>query len=98
MSETTMAATASGGRPKVSKISEAVIRIAGNSQDGIQAIGGFFARLAGRGEQEGMTFMTNSSPISRGASIFQVPGGSGGGLGAGGDADPVLPLFQHSYE
>jgi 2-oxoglutarate ferredoxin oxidoreductase subunit alpha len=32
--------------PKISKISEAVIRIAGNSQDGIQAIGGFLARLA----------------------------------------------------
>jgi len=47
MSEATMTAPASGGRPKVSKISEAVIRIAGNSQDGIQAIGGFLARLAG---------------------------------------------------
>ena len=44
MNEATVAAAASGGRPKVSKISEAVIRIAGNSQDGIQAIGGFLAR------------------------------------------------------
>ena len=40
MSEATMTAPASGGRPKVSRIPEAVIRIAGNSQDGIQAIGG----------------------------------------------------------
>jgi 2-oxoglutarate ferredoxin oxidoreductase subunit alpha len=37
--------------PRISKISEAVIRIAGNSQDGIQAIGGFLARLAGRSER-----------------------------------------------
>jgi len=49
---------ASGGEAKVSRISEVVIRIAGNSQDGIQAIGGFLARLAGRSEQEVMTFMT----------------------------------------
>ena len=39
-----MTAQPSGGTPKVSKISETVIRIAGNSQDGIQAIGGFLAR------------------------------------------------------
>ena len=32
--------------PKVSKVTEAVIRIAGNSQDGIQSIGGFLAQLA----------------------------------------------------
>ena len=48
MSEATVAAPATGGGGlKVAKISEAVIRIAGNSQDGIQAIGGFLARLAG---------------------------------------------------
>ena len=46
-----MTTVPSGGAPKVSKINEAVIRIAGNSQDGIQAIGGFLARLAGRSEQ-----------------------------------------------
>ena len=44
MSEkTTSAPVPSGGVPM--KISEAVIRFAGNSQDGIQAIGGFLARL-----------------------------------------------------
>jgi hypothetical protein len=41
MSDTTL--TAPNGAPKISRISEAVIRIAGNSQDGIQAIGGFLA-------------------------------------------------------
>jgi len=51
MSDATAAATAEGGSPKISNVSEAVIRIAGNSQDGIQAIGGFLARLAGRSEQ-----------------------------------------------
>ena len=56
MSESILTASPSG--PKVSKVSEAIIRIAGNSQDGIQAIGGFLARLAGRSEQEVMTFMT----------------------------------------
>jgi 2-oxoglutarate ferredoxin oxidoreductase subunit alpha len=62
---------------RISDIPEAVIRIAGNSQDGIQAIGGFLARLAGRSEQEVMTFMTIPSTISGGPSIFQVRIGSG---------------------
>ena len=74
MSESTL--TAAGG-PKLTRITEAVIRIAGNSQDGIQAIGGFLARLAGRSEQEVMTFMTIPSTISGGPSIFQVRIGSG---------------------
>jgi 2-oxoglutarate ferredoxin oxidoreductase subunit alpha len=86
------------GTPKVSKISEAVIRIAGNSQDGIQAIGGFLARLAGRSEQEVMTFMTIPSTISGGPSIFQVRIGSGEVLSAGDDADVLLAFYQHSYE
>src|SRR5664279_5103769 len=87
-----------GGASKVSKISEAVIRIAGNSQDGIQAIGGFLARLAGRSAQEVMTFMTIPSTISGGPSIFQVRIGSGEVLSAGDDADVLLAFYQHSYE
>src|SRR5258708_7552072 len=98
MSDTTIAAQSSGGTPKVSRISEAVIRIAGNSQDGIQAIGGFLARLAGRSEQEVMTFMTIPSTISGGPSIFQVRIGSGEVLSAGDDADVLLAFYQHSYE
>src|SRR5271169_2817401 len=98
MSDPTAAATAQGGSPKVSKVSEAVIRIAGNSQDGIQAIGGFLARLAGRSEQEVMTFMTIPSTISGGPSIFQVRIGSGEVLTAGDDADMLLCFYQHSYE
>src|SRR5512144_192861 len=84
--------------PKVSRISEVVIRIAGNSQDGIQAIGGFLARLAGRSEQEVMTFMTIPSTISGGPSIFQVRIGSGEVLSPGDEADLVLAFYQHSYE
>lgn len=80
------------------KISEAVIRIAGNSQDGIQSIGGFLARLAGRSEQEVMTFMTIPSTISGGPSIFQVRIGTGEVLSAGDDADVLLAFYQHSYE
>jgi 2-oxoglutarate ferredoxin oxidoreductase subunit alpha len=87
-----------GGAPKVAKINEAVIRIAGNSQDGIQAIGGFLARLAGRSEQEVMTFMTIPSTISGGPSIFQVRIGSGEVLSAGDEADMLLCFYQHSYE
>ena len=97
MSET-IATASSNGAPKISKINEAVIRIAGNSQDGIQAIGGFLARLAGRSEQEVMTFMTIPSTISGGPSIFQVRIGSGEVLSAGDDADVLLAFYQHSYE
>jgi 2-oxoglutarate ferredoxin oxidoreductase subunit alpha len=86
------------GKPAVSRISEVVIRIAGDSQDGIQAIGGFLARLAGRSEQEVMTFMTIPSTISGGPSIFQVRIGSGEVLSAGDDADVLLAFYQHSYD
>ncbi len=97
MSESTLTPPV-GGTPKVSKVTEAVIRFAGNSQDGIQAIGGFLARLAGRSEQEVMTFMTIPSTISGGPSIFQVRIGSGEVLSAGDEADVLLAFYQHSYE
>src|SRR3989454_8476251 len=97
MSESTLTAASPGGTP-VERISEAIIRIAGNSQDGIQAIGGFLARLAGRSEQEVMTFMTIPSTISGGPSIFQVRVGSGEVLSPGDDADMLVAFYQHSYE
>jgi 2-oxoglutarate/2-oxoacid ferredoxin oxidoreductase subunit alpha len=101
MSESTLIAEATD-RPKVqartAQITEAVIRLAGNSQDGIQAIGGFLARLAGRSEQEVMTFMTIPSTISGGPSIFQVRVGSGEVMSAGDDADLLVAFYQHSYE
>ena len=98
MSNVIDAAPSSGGAAKILKINEAIIRIAGNSQDGIQAIGGFLARLAGRSEQEVMTFMTIPSTISGGPSIFQVRIGSGEVLSAGDEADMLLCFYQHSYE
>ena len=98
MNNSAMTDQAAGGSPKVSKVAEAVIRIAGNSQDGIQAIGGFLARLAGRSAQEVMTFMTIPSTISGGPSIFQVRIGSGEVLSAGDEADVLLAFYQHSYE
>src|ERR1022692_1774186 len=98
MSETMTTVPPSGGAPKFQKINEAVIRIAGNSQDGIQAIGGFLARLAGRSEQEVMTFMTIPATISGGPSIFQVRIGSGEVLSSGDEADVLLAFYQHSYE
>jgi 2-oxoglutarate ferredoxin oxidoreductase subunit alpha len=97
MSESIITPPVNGGAPKVSKVSEAVIRFAGNSQDGIQAIGGFLARLAGRSEQEVMTFMTIPSTISGGPSIFQVRIGSGDVLSAGDEADVLVAFYEHSY-
>ena len=76
----------------------AVIRLAGNSQDGIQSIGGFLARLAGRTAQEVMTYMTIPSTISGGPSIFQVHIGSGEVLTAGDEADVLVTFYQHSYD
>jgi 2-oxoglutarate ferredoxin oxidoreductase subunit alpha len=99
MSDTKVAAEpAAGGTQEASRIAETVIRIAGNSQDGIQAIGGFLARLAGRSEQEVMTFMTIPSTISGGPSIFQVRIGSGEVLSSGDEADVLLAFYAHSYE
>src|SRR5216117_2971115 len=73
------------------------MRIASNSQDGIQAIGGFLARLGSRSEQEVMTFMTIPSTISGGPSIFQARIGSGEVLTSGDEADVLLAFYQHSY-
>lgn len=98
MSDSISTAPKAGGQTNNSNISEAVIRIAGNSQDGIQSIGGFLARLAGRSEQEVMTFMTIPSTISGGPSIFQVRIGTGEVLSAGDEADVLLAFYQHSYE
>ncbi len=79
-------------------IDDAVIRLAGNSQDGIQTVGGFLARLAGRSAQDVMTYMTIPSTISGGPSIFQVRIGSGEVLSAGDEADFLVAFHQHSYE
>ena len=98
MSDSTNLVAPAGETPAVTRVPEAVIRIAGNSQDGIQALGGFLARLAGRSEQEVMTFMTIPSTISGGPSIFQVRIGSGEVLSAGDEADVLLAFYQHSYE
>src|ERR1700749_2842637 len=98
MSDTTLSTPETPAGSRVSKITEAVIRFAGNSQDGIQAIGGFLARLAGRSEQEVMTFMTIPATISGGASIFQVRMGSGEVLSSGDEADVLLAFYQHSYD
>ena len=79
-------------------INDAVIRLAGNSQDGIQTAGAMLARLAGRSDQEVMTYMTIPSTISGGPSIFQVRIGTGEVLSAGDEADFLVAFYQHSYE
>ena len=99
--------TASGGtvlpaaaradlRPE--NINDAVIRLAGNSQDGIQSAGAFLARLAGRSDQDVMTYMTIPATISGGPSIFQVRIGTGEVLSAGDEADFLVAFYQHSYQ
>jgi 2-oxoglutarate/2-oxoacid ferredoxin oxidoreductase subunit alpha len=88
--------TASPGSAR--SIQDVVIRLAGNSQDGIQSIGGFLARLAGRSDQDVMTYMTIPSTISGGPSIFQVRMGTGDILSAGDRADMLVAFYQHSYE
>src|SRR5213596_1296779 len=79
-------------------IQDAVIRLAGNSQDGIQTAGAFLARLAGRSDQDVMTYMTIPSTISGGPSMFQVRIGSGEVLSAGDEADFLVAFYQHSYQ
>ena len=87
---------APNGQPRT--IQDAVIRLAGDSQDGIQTIGGFLARLAGRSDQDVMTYMTIPSTISGGPSIFQVRMGNGDILSAGDQADLLVAFYQHSYD
>ena len=79
-------------------IHDAVIRLAGNSQDGIQTAGAFLARLAGRSAQEVMTYMTIPATISGGPSIFQVRIGTGEVVSAGDEADFLVAFYQHSYQ
>ncbi len=94
--EPTRAGSAGNGSAK--PIQDVVIRLAGNSQDGIQTIGGFLARLAGRSDQDVMTYMTIPSTISGGPSIFQVRMGTGDILSAGDRADMLVAFYQHSYD
>jgi len=79
-------------------IRDAVIRLAGDSQDGIQSAGAMLARLAGRSAQEVMTYMTIPSTISGGPSIFQVRIGTGEVVSAGDEADFLVAFYQHSYD
>jgi 2-oxoglutarate ferredoxin oxidoreductase subunit alpha len=91
-------ASSGGQKPsRARRIQDAVIRLAGNSQDGIQAIGGFLARLAGRTDKDVMTYMTIPATISGGPSIYQVRLGTGEVLSAGDDVDILVAFYQHSY-
>src|SRR5436190_20591599 len=78
-------------------INDAVIRLAGNSQDGIQTAGAFLARLAGRSDHDVMTYMTIPSTISGGPSIFQVRMGTGEVLSAGEGGDFLGGFYRRRY-
>jgi 2-oxoglutarate ferredoxin oxidoreductase subunit alpha len=79
-------------------IRNAVIRLAGHSQDGIQSVGAFLAQLAGSTSQDVMTYMTIPSTISGGPSIFQVHLGSGEVLHPGDESDTLVAFYQDSYD
>ncbi len=90
--------TTQGPKPgERASIKEAVIRIAGNSQDGIQTVGQYLAILSGRTAMDVMTFMTIPATISGGPSIYQVRMGEQV-LSSGDDADILVAFYQHSYE
>ena len=97
-SASTVSPSAGSADLRSQNIRDAVIRLAGNSQDGIQSAGALLARLAGRSAQEVMTYMTIPSTISGGPSIFQVRIGTGEVLSAGDEADFLVAFYQHSYE
>lgn len=90
------AASAPSAAPSAT-LRNAVIRLAGHSQDGIQSIGGFLARLAGRTAHDVMTYMTIPSTISGGPSIFQLHLGSGEVLHAGDESDMLVAFYKESY-
>ncbi len=92
-----MSTTTSPSASDTKTLRNAVIRLAGNSQDGIQSIGGFLARLAGRTAKDVMTYMTIPSTISGGPSIFQLHLGSGEVLHPGDESDVLVAFYQHSY-
>ena len=56
------------------------------------------ARLAGRTQQDVVTYMTIPSTISGGPSIFQLHLGSGEVLDAGDESDVLVAFYQHSYD
>ncbi|MEZ5299553.1 MAG: hypothetical protein R3F11_02625 [Verrucomicrobiales bacterium] len=79
-------------------IQDAVIRLAGNSQDGIQTIGGMLARLAGRTAQEVMTYMTIPSTISGRALDLPGPHRLGRSLVPRRRGGFSVAFYQHSFD
>lgn len=77
---------------------DVIVRIAGNSQDGIQSIGDMLARVSGRSSMDVITFQTFPSTISGGPSVFQLHVGEGRVRTSGDKADILVAFYQHSYE
>src|SRR4051812_49484149 len=78
---------------KQSKISEAVIRIAGNSQDGIQAIGGGSARVPGPRRARDKHALDSASSAFRPSPIFHIWTPPPAGLIAASPAHPAVSCF-----
>lgn len=95
--EVTAVKTAPSGG--VSEVKELVVRIAGDSQDGIQVVGDFLARYTGRSRMGVITFQTFPATIAGGPSIFQFRIGSNGEVRSAGDeVDMLVAFYQHSYQ
>ena len=78
-------------------IQDAVIRLAGNSQDGIQTAGAFLARLAA--QRSRCDDLHDDSRHDSGRSVdFPGPHRTGEVLSAGDEADFLVAFYQHSYE
>ena len=92
----TAASETANGLKKI-HLEEVVIRIAGNSQDGIQSVGDMLSRLSGRSKRGVITFQTFPSTISGGPSIFQLRVGGHRLKSAGDEADVLIAFYQHSY-
>ncbi|MCD4658241.1 MAG: 2-oxoacid:acceptor oxidoreductase subunit alpha [Planctomycetes bacterium] len=82
---------------KFEKIDDIVIRIAGYSQDGIQAVGEVLAIYSGRTEYGVITFQTYPATISGGESLFQLRI-SKNPQSAGDYADILVVFYQDSFE
>ena len=79
------------------KVDDIVIRIAGYSQDGIQAVGEILAIYSGRNEYGVITFQTYPATIQGGESLFQLRIGKNP-QSAGDKADLLVAFYQDSLD
>lgn len=82
----------------VEEIDDLAIRLAGRGQDGIQSVGQFLARLAGRSGQRVTTFMTIPATVAGGESVFQVRMSADEALTVGDEVDLLVAFYEDAFE